>query len=157
MAFGQDRKLHDKFKFVVQSRKFGFAAFQKMSELSVESANIDYYEGGAIIPIKEPGRLTFADVTLERGASQDYEMHNWFVIMADASAGVGGAGAVSPEFKADDLAVIQRDRDDSRLREWNLIGSFPNKYIAGDWDNTVDEVVIETLGMRYDYFLPVRV
>jgi phage tail-like protein len=154
MAYGQDRKLHDKFKFVVQSRRFGYAAFQKMSEISAESASIDYYEGGAIIPIKEPGRLTFADVTLERGTSRDYDMHNWFVVMADASADVGGAGAVSPEFKSDDLAVLQRDRDNTRLRQWVLIGSFPNKYVAGDWDNTVDEVVIETLTIRYDYFLP---
>lgn len=154
MAFGQDRKLHDKFKFVVQSIRFGVASFQKMSELSAEAASIDYYEGGAIIPIKEPGRLTFADVTLERGSSQDYEMHNWFVLMADASIGVGGAGAISPEFKYDDVAIVQRDRDNSRLRQWNLIGSFPSKYVAGDWDNTVDEVVIEQLTLRFDYFLP---
>ena len=44
-----------------------FAAFQKMSELSGEFADIEYFEGGALIPIKVPGRLTYADVTLERG------------------------------------------------------------------------------------------
>jgi phage tail-like protein len=151
MSFGEKRVLHDKFKFVVQSLRFGFSAFQKMGEISMEAANIEYFEGGALIPIKRPGRITIADVTLERGASNDFDMHNWFLDVADVAAGNGGQGLIAPAFKTDDLAVIQRERDDSRVREWGLVGAYPNKYVAGDWDNTVDEVVIEQLTLRYDF------
>ena len=155
MAYGARRKLHGKFKFVVTSNKFGNAQFSKMSELSVEAADIDYFEGGAIIPIKEPGRLTFADVTLERGSSQDFVMHNWFLEVANAAIGPGGQGEVTPDYKTDDVAVTQRDRDNRRMREWQLMGAYPKKYVAGDWDNTADEVVIEQLVLRHDWFAAV--
>ena len=91
MSFGENRKIHQKAKFLVSSDKFGFAAFQKMSELSVEAAKIEYHEGGAIIPIKDLGRLTFSDVTLERGTSSDFDLHNWFLEAADAAAGPSAA------------------------------------------------------------------
>jgi len=44
------------------------------SELSVEAANVQYFEGGSLIPNKSPGQLTFADVTLKRGATQDRDL-----------------------------------------------------------------------------------
>ena len=153
MAFGENRKLHEKFKFVVESPRFGFSAFQKKSELSFEAADIEYWEGGAIIPIKDAGRLTFTDVTLARGASQDFDFFNWMLDVADATRDVGGAGAVSPEYK-DDVSLIQRDRDNSTLKTWDMEGAYPKKHVAGDWDNTVDEVVIEQLILRYDYYVP---
>ena len=153
MSFGENRKIHGKHKFLVDSDKFGFAAFQKMSELSVEAAKIEYWEGGAIIPIKDLGRLTFSDVTLERGTSADFDFHNWFLEAADATKGRGGNGLVSPLYKTDVFGVSQLDRNDDILFEWTFIGASPMKYVAGDWDNTVDEVVIEQIVVTYDYFL----
>jgi phage tail-like protein len=152
MSFGETRKLHEKWKFIVETTRFGFSAFQKCSELSVEAAKVEYFEGGANIPIKDAGRLTFSDVTLDRGSSNDFEFHKWFLDVVDASKDFGGTGAVSPNYKADDVAIIQRDRDNSKLREWQLIGAWPMKYVAGDWDNTADEVVIEQATLTYDYF-----
>lgn len=156
MSFGERRKLHEKFKFLVLSNRFGTAKFQKMGELSKEFAEIGYYEGGAIIPIKDPGRLTYADVTLDRGSSGDFFFHDWALTVADAAAGDGGAGLVAPDFKTDDFTVRQLDRDNSTLQEWDMIGVWAKKYVAGDWDNTADEVVIEALTLSYDYFLPGR-
>jgi hypothetical protein len=46
------------------------------------------------------------------------------------------------------------DLDNELMREWTLVGAWPTKYVAGDWDNTVDEVVIETLTLAYDYPRP---
>ena len=154
MSFGEDRRIHTKHKFVVNSNRLGFSEFQKMSGLEYEAAQIDYFEGGAIIPIKEPGRLTFTDVTLDRGTSKFLDMHNWATDMSDATRDFGGAGDPSPEYKTDDFALVQRDRDNRTLRSWDMIGVWPKKYVAGDWDNTVDEVVIEQLVLAYDYFTP---
>lgn len=151
MAFGESRKLHERFKFVVETTRFGFAAFQKASELKVDVAKIDYFEGGTLIPIKDPGRLTFSDCTLTRGASDNLDFFNWIKQVANPAAGEGGAGAVSPAFK-DNVSLIQRERDNSDIREWTLMGAWPMSYTAGDWDNTVDEVVIEQLVLTYDWF-----
>ena len=74
----------------------GHAGFQKCSELSVEVANVQYFEGGSLIPNKSPGRLTFADVTLERGATQDRNLFDW---LQDVAVTSSGFGLVDPYYK----------------------------------------------------------
>jgi phage tail-like protein len=147
-VIGKPRTFHKKFKFIVEIDGLASAGFQKCSELSVEVANVQYYEGGALIPNKSPGRLTFADVTLERGATSDKDLFTWLTQVADASA---NAGLVEPKFKRN-LDIVQQDRDGSTLRRWTLSGVWPVKFVAGDWDNEADENVIESVTLTYDYF-----
>ena len=147
-VIGNPRTFHKKFKFIVEIDGVVSAGFQKCSELSVEVANVQYYEGGSLIPNKSPGRLTFADVTLERGATSDKNLFDWLTQVADASA---NAGLNEPEFKRN-LDIVQQDRDGSTLRRWSLNGAWPVKFVAGDWDNEADENVIETVTLTYDFF-----
>jgi hypothetical protein len=67
-AFERHAGPRNSFRFLIPP------GFQKASELSVEVANVQYFEGGSLIPNKSPGRLTFSDVTLERGATQDRDL-----------------------------------------------------------------------------------
>ncbi len=145
---GSPKSFHHKFKFEVEIDLLGSAAFQKCSELSVEAANILYFEGGSLIPNKSPGRLTFSDVTLERGATQDHDLFDWFADVAIASS---GQGLVDPFYKRSG-DIIQKDRDDSELRRWNIVRAWPIKFVAGEWDNDSDEVVIESVTITYDWF-----
>lgn len=147
-VIGNPRTFHKKFKFIVEIDGVVSAGFQKCSELSVEVANVQYYEGGSLIPNKSPGRLTFADVTLERGATSDKDLFDWLTQVADAAANVG---LNEPEFKRN-LDIVQQDRDGSTLRRWSLTGAWPVKFVAGDWDNEADENVIETVTLTYDFF-----
>ncbi len=86
---GNPRSFHKRFKFVVEIDSVKHAGFQKCSELSVEIANVQYYEGGSLIPNKSPGRMTFPDVTLERGATQDRDLFDWFQQVANLASGLG--------------------------------------------------------------------
>lgn len=147
-VIGQPRSFHKKFKFVVEIDDISHAGFQKCSELSVEVAKIQYFEGGALIPNKSPGRLTFADVTLERGATQDQDLFDWFQDVATVSSGLGLTGV---SYKRN-LDIVQQDRDGSTLRRWTLYRAWPVKFVAGDWDNEADEHVIESVTLTYDYF-----
>ncbi len=147
-VIGTPRTFHKKFKFIVEIDSFQSAGFQKCSELSVEVANIEYHEGGALIPNKSPGRLKFADVTLERGATQDKDLFDWLTQVADASA---NAGLVEPTFKRN-FDIVQQDRDGSTLRRWSLTGAWPIKFVAGAWDNEADENVIESVTLTFDFF-----
>src|SRR6476659_7691227 len=56
-VIGTPRTFHKKFKFIVEIDGVASAGFQKASELSVEVANVQYSEGGALIPNQSPGRL----------------------------------------------------------------------------------------------------
>jgi phage tail-like protein len=148
MVIGAPRSFAKKYKFVVEIDGVASSGFQKCSELSVEVANIQYSEGGALIPNKSPGRLTFADVTLERGATLDHDLYDWFSQVADVAA---NAGLVDPLPKRN-LDIVQQDRDGSTLRRWRVHGAWPVKFVAGEWDNDADENVIESVTLTYDYF-----
>ena len=147
-VIGTPRTFHKKFKFIVEIDGVVSAGFQKCSELSVEVANVQYYEGGSLIPNKSPGRLTFADVTLERGATQDRDLFDWFQDVAITSSGLG---LTDVTYKRN-LDIVQQDRDGTTLRRWSLSRAWPVKFVAGDWDNDADENVIESVTLTYDFF-----
>jgi len=145
---GNPRSFHKKFKFIVEVDQLTSAGFQKCSELSVEVANVQYFEGGSLIPNKSPGRLTFSDVTLERGATADHELFDWFQDVAITSSGLG---LTDYDYKRN-LDIVQQDRDGTTLRRWTLTGAWPVKFVAGEWDNEADENVIESVTLTYDFF-----
>ena len=147
-VIGNPRTFHKKFSFIVTIDDITHAGFQKCSELSAEVAKVEYFEGGSLIPNKSPGRLSFADVTLERGATQDRDLFDWFQDVVVTSSGLGLA---EPRFKRN-LDIVQLERDGTTLRRWTLYRAWPVKFVAGEWDNTADENVIEQVTLTYDYF-----
>lgn len=147
-VIGNPRSFHKRFKYVVEIDSVGSSGFQKCSELSVEIANVQYFEGGSLIPNKSPGRLTFADVTLERGATRDRDLFDWFQDVAITSSGLGLPDVAYKR----NLDIVQQDRDGTTLRRWSLTGAWPVKFVAGEWDNEADENVIEAVTLTYDFF-----
>jgi phage tail-like protein len=147
------RPLHEKFNFTVLVKGADTLHFQKASELSQEVARIDYWEGGSLIPIKQPGRVTLSDITLERGVGLDQGLHDWMNQVADVKlAGGIGAGLEVADFTRE-ISILQLNRPKTGIiRKYKLFGVWPTNYVAGDWDNSVDEVVIETLTVTYDQY-----
>lgn len=160
-VLGGQRELEAKHLFLVQLDGFldDAIGFQKCSELSVENAEITYNEGGSSIPWKMPGRQTFSDITLEKGTSSDLTFYDWCISVGNASQGkfpTRGGGVVLSE-RGDwrrNGTIIQLDRDGTtHLKYWDIKNCWPKKFVAADgWDNTVDEVVIESLTLAMDYF-----
>lgn len=149
-VIGTPRIFHKKFKFIVEVDGFASQqiAFQSVSELSMEAAKVEHFEGGVIIPDKTPGRVTFTDVTMERGATSDADLFNWFIEVANAAA---NTGLLENRFKRD-VDIVQLGRSGASLVRWRLFSAWPMKYVAGDWDNTADENVIESVTLTYDFF-----
>ena len=147
-VIGNPRSFHKRFKFVCELDDVAHAGFQKCSELSVEVASVQYFEGGSLIPNKSPGRLTFSDITLERGATQDRDLFNW---MQDVAINASGLGLNDVGYKRN-LDIVQQDRDGTTLRRWSVTRAWPVKFVAGEWDNEADENVIESVTLTYDFF-----
>ncbi len=145
---GSPRSFFKKFSFLFEADDVGHAGFNKCSELSVEIAKVEYFEGGSLIPNKSPGRLTFPDITLERGATKDQDLFDWFSDVAITSSGLG---LTDPHYKRNG-DIVQQDRDGTTLRRWSIAQAWPIKFVAGEWDNDADENVIESLTLAYDYF-----
>ena len=147
-VIGNPRSFHKRFKFLAEIDDIGSSGFQKCSDLSVEIAKVEYFEGGSLIPNKSPGRLKFSDVTLERGATQDRDLFDWLQDVAITSSGIG---LPDVNYKRN-LDIVQQDRDGVTLRRWSLSRAWPVKFVAGEWDNEADENVIESVTLTYDYF-----
>lgn len=147
-VIGNPRSFHKRFKFVVEVDSIASSGFQKCSELSVEVANVQYFEGGSLIPNKSPGRLTYSDVTLERGATKDRDLFDW---LQDVVVTSSGLGLPDIGYKRN-LDIVQQDRDGTTLRRWSLARAWPVRFVAGEWDNEADENVIESVTLTYDFF-----
>lgn len=154
IVIGQARTFMKKFAFRIELDGGAggpvYAGFSKCSELSVEVANVQYWEGGGLIPNKSPGRLTFADVTLERGATVDRALYDWLNEVVSLAAG-SGIGLSDPAYKRN-LDIVQLDRDGAVQRRWSIYNAWPTKFVAGEWDANADEVLIESVTLTYDYF-----
>lgn len=147
---GQPRTFDKKFAFQFHIDGFGWAGFSKCSELSMEVGVIKHYEGGTLLPQKSAGRADFADINLERGSTRgDVDMLLWMSQVITAPANLG-LKEVAYKRGGD---LVQLDRDGEVLKRYSIFGAFPVKYIAGDWDNTVDENTIEKLTIAYDYYI----
>lgn len=147
-VIGQPRSFHHKAKFVAEIDGLGSASFAKCSELSMEVANVTHWEGGRRIPYKQPGRVTFTDITLERGATLDRDLFDWMKEVVDVAAGIG---FVDDLYKRN-ADLVQQDLDGRTLRRWSVFRAWPIKFVAGEWDNDSDEVVIESVTLTYDFF-----
>lgn len=139
---------HHKYRFVVEIDDFARAAFTKCSALEAEVAKVETWEGGSLTADKEPGRVTFSDVTLERGATSDQNAYEWFKLVVESFR---DAGQATPKFMKN-VDIVQLDRDGSELRRWTLEQAWPTKFVAGEWDNEADEAVIEQLVLCFKLF-----
>lgn len=146
---GRPRVYHHKYRFLVAIDDFSRLGFMKCSALEAETAKVETWEGGSLTAHKEPGRTTFSDITLERGASiGDQDCYAWFKDVVKAFKDTGRA---SPIYYRN-VDIIQQARNGIVLRRWTLEEAWPTKFVAGEWDNESDEVNIESLTLAFRLF-----
>lgn len=147
---GKPRSYFKKFLFQLEISGVRYAGFQKAGPLKATVAVIEQWEGGAMAADKSPGRYKTENMTCERGATSDLDLWLWFKEVSDIAA---NGGAVDDQYKKD-VDLVQLDRDGTELRRWTLHDAWPCEFEAGDWDNTADSNVIESLVLTYKYFDP---
>lgn len=147
---GKPRSYFKKFAFTVEIAGVTYAGFQKAGPLKASVAVIEQWEGGALAAETSPGRYKTADVTLDRGATKDLDLWKWFKQVSNIAA---NTGAVDDTYKKD-IDIVQRDRDGTELRRWTLHKAWPHDFEAGEWDNTADGNVIESVVLTHKWFDP---
>jgi len=145
---GAPKTYHHRYRYIVEIDDFARAAFTKCSALEAEVGKVETWEGGALTAHKEPGRVTYSDVTLERGVTEDQDCYSWF---KQVIAAYKDTGLVAPEFYRN-LDIVQQDRAGNEVRRWSLEEAWPVKFVAGEWDNEADESVIEMLTLTFRLF-----
>jgi phage tail-like protein len=138
---------HKKFKFLVYIGGVVRAAFQKAGPFEIENAIVETFEGGAIHADESLGRVKKTPVKCERGATKDKDLWNWFSLAAQLSEDAGLDDA-DPLLKRT-MDIVQLSRNNKILVRWRAHECLPAKFVAGDWDNTADENVMESIEIRY--------
>jgi phage tail-like protein len=145
----EPRNWYDKYAFTVKIDGIVRAAFQKCSELAANIDEIEYSEGGALIPEYSAGRVNFEPLTLERGESADEDMYLWFTQHFDPASGKGNAK--TQDYQRN-LTIDQRDRAGNVVRSWLVRRAQQKTYSAGDWDNDANEKKIEKVVLLHHGF-----
>lgn len=142
---------YKKFLFVIEIDGVARAEFARCSPFEPEAANVAYKEGGRLHNHNAPGTVTFPEITMERGACDDYDLWNWFKDTYDAAA---GTGLVTPDlYRTFDVVQLNRKREE--VQRWTVHEAYCRKFSSGDWDNDADEVRIESVVIQPDWYEPV--
>lgn len=145
---GQPRSFYKQFLFKVEIPGVASTGFQKCGEIKGEVAKIEQWEGSALAADTSPGRYKTADVTLERGATKDLDLWKWWKLVADIAQ---NGGEIDAKYKKT-IDVVQLDRDGTELRRWTLHDAWPTAFVAGQYDNTADANVMESVTLTYKWF-----
>ena len=147
-VLGTVPKYDHRYRFVVEIDDFTSFKFMTCSDLKASLGEVVVKEGGTMVPHKEPGTMTFDDITLERGVTTNQEVYEWFKQTANA---VKDTGLASPDYLRN-LDIVQLDRDGSELKRWTCEQCWPKEFTAGSWDNDAEEAVVETLVISINKF-----
>lgn len=146
------RELFQAFSFRVVVARFGVTIpFAKCGPLRCTASYSTFKEAGARLPIKDPESIEFDNLTLERGAARDFHLYDWMRDVWEVSDGLD-QGLPVPQVHKSDVIIYQLDRAGRVLKKFFLTDAFPVEFVASDWDNNADAIVIERLTLAYDHF-----
>lgn len=149
MIVGTPRGYDQKWNFAVEIDGLDVAWFETVSGLEFEIGVAEQHEGGSIVVAsQEATKVKFTPVTLALGATGNRELYDWALEVANAAA---NAGAVSPDYKKS-VSIVQKDRDGTEKRRYDLAEAFPTKYKSGEWDAKAEENVVEEMTLTYRYY-----
>jgi len=145
---GEPTRWYDKFMFLVEIDGIVRAGFTTCTELAVEAANVEYKEGGRRHPHNSPGTVKFPELTLTRGATNDFDLYNWFKDTYDAASGVG---LDTPDIYRT-FDIIQMNLKREVEERYTVYDAYARRFAAGDWDNNADEKRMESVVIQPDYW-----
>ena len=136
------------FNFWIEIDGIVRAAFSTCSEVAAETENVQYSEGGRGHAHNAPGRTTFPEITLERGATDDFDLYNWFLDTYNAASGTGLNEAEL--YRTFD--IVQVDRQRVPVERYTIEKAYCRRFSSGAWDNNANEVRIESVTVQADSF-----
>jgi phage tail-like protein len=139
-----------RFNFLVEIDGITRAAFVTCSGLEMEIENVAYTEGDMLHPHNAPGTAKFTELTLARGACNDWELYNLWKAAYDAAS---GTGQDDPDCYVD-MDIVQLDRMKNELCRWRVSNAYCRVFKTGNWDKNANEVRMEEVTFTIEYAEP---
>lgn len=140
MPTGQRVDPYMSFRFLVEIDGIVRAGFSECTGFGSNIEVVEYREGGEPITVRKlPGKISYPDITLKWGTSDDsMELYNWHKTVLDGKI----------ERKNGSIIVLD-DTGQKKVR-WNFYSAWPSKYDAPDFNAKGNDVAIDTLTISYE-------
>jgi phage tail-like protein len=140
VAAGDRTDPYRSYNFLVEIDGITRAGFASCSGLDSSSPAIEYREGSdkQLTTRKLPGLVSFPNITLSRGITDDAELWEWRVQAAQ--------GTVS---RRNGSIVLLDDAGNEKLR-WNFREGWPSSWSGPSFDATGSDVAIESLEIAHE-------
>ena len=129
------------------------ARFAKVSGLNTEIEVVEYREGTDNTTMRKlPGLVSYDNITLERGISQNSELIEWYDAVIEAIGGIPSAvsqNGLDGNFRKD-VTIQLLTRNGEAAREWKLSKAWPCKLAIGDLDASSSDTIMETIELCHE-------
>ena len=126
------------FRFRVEIEGVSELGFQRVSGLETEYEVAEYREGGFDHTHKLPGIEQTNPVTLERGATSNRELYDWYRSMLYEGA------------ERTTVSIIELDYAGNEVKRYVLSNAWASQFTAPEMDGTSSEVAVESVEIQYE-------
>ena len=129
-----EKDIYRAYNFIVDLGEGPAGYFTAVDGMGVEIETIDYREGGGAPAVRKlAGRVSYPDVTLKWGLSENRDLWDWLMT------------AVNGEVVRRNVSVILVTAGGRETTRWNLASAWPRSWRGAPLDAMENEVAIETL------------
>lgn len=127
------------YNFYVEWNGIIHAGFQEVSGLSSSQNPGEYREGTDPLTMRKlPGLVTYDNITLKRGTTNNDELWKWRENLMKGNA------------DRREISIVLLDDTGAEKIRWNLTNCWPTSWSGADFNATADEVAIETLELVHE-------
>lgn len=127
------------YNFLVEIDGIARAGFQECSGMDSTQDPIEYREGNEPLTVRKlPGMVTYSNITLNRGITDDAELWQWRQQVMDGNV----------ERKNGSIVLLD-DAGGEKVR-WNFVNGWPTKWTGPSLNATGTEVAIESLEIAHE-------
>lgn len=138
MARARSQDPVQQYRYSVSISGVSGIGFNNVDGLEESYEVAEYAEGGYETNHKLPGKLTTETVTLERGASDDMQLANWF------------RSILTEEDVRRRVTIVERDFEGSEVRRHTLVNAWASTFTRPTYDAESSEVAIDTIELEHE-------
>lgn len=125
--------------FYVEWNGIIHAGFRELAGLNSAQTPVEYREGTDPPTVRKLASLvTYANVTLKRGLTNNDELWKWRQNLAKGNA------------DRREISIVLMDETGTEKVRWNLTNCWPTSWSGADFNATSGEVTIETLELAHE-------
>lgn len=127
------------YNFCIEIDGIARAGFRECSGLDSASDPIEYREGkDGRTPRKLTGLMSYSNIVLKWGSSDDTELWEWHKKVQDANV------------ERRNGSIILLDETGAEKVRWNFVEGWPTKWTGTNFDAASNEVAIDTLEIAHE-------